>query len=398
MPTANVPDSPVRLRALEIARSSPESVRYVHAFFSVFGGAINDLRATAAFRRLAGISQLGLKRGTRDVPAAMVPLCAGRESDSTELGPFVRTKHSERVCATMVAFCSLHDVPRVDALHAAVAALFHDLGHPAFSHTVEPVLARRGFPDHEETGRRIVREDPEIQATFKKHGIETERVIEIIREKGDLGLRQKLCDTLAYLGHDSRLAGFPIDDAFEWNVLGLIRSVTGGAFVVDNDDKTRLYRFLVRRMDMTADLYEHPLNRVNSLFVCQLVEWLVDNGRLEAETLPRLCDSHVIAALEEAVASDAPAWALSAWLFASHDPSESRSWEMHECDSESGAIEVTSQSTRDRPRFLLPPIDFSGKSLPIRTPSGMTEILRCSPNENQHHHKLWHVISYRGPV
>jgi len=397
MTLPNTPDSIVDRHALEIVRPSPSAGRYVNAFFRAHGPAIDDLRATAAFRRLEGISQLGLKRGTRGVPATMVPFCDGRESESTALGPFDRTQHSERVCATMVAFCALHEVPFDDALHGAVGALFHDLGHPAFSHTIEPVLARRGLPDHEETGRRIVREDREIQAAFAKHGIDTERVVAVIREHGDIGLRQKLCDTCAYLVHDSVVSGFPIGDTFVADVLRSVRAVEAGAFVVD--DPSALRRFLERRLAMTSDLYEHPLNRLNSLFVCEIVEWLVDNGYLEAPSLALLCDAHVLAALSDAVTSGAPAWVVSACLFVRGDATQICHWAISERASEPDATESAALPMPGRPRFLLPPIDLAGKALPVRRhDEDSIRIIRCSAEDRPYHHKLWYVIAYSGPI
>lgn len=397
MALSKIPDSPVERHSLGIVATSPDATRYVTAFFRIHGPAIDALRATSAFRRLEGISQLGLKRGTRGVPASMVPFCGGRESESTALGPFDRTQHSERVCATMVAFCALHDVPFVDALYGAVGALFHDLGHPAFSHTIEPVLHRRGFPDHEETGRRIVREDPEVLAIFARHGIDAERVVAVVREEGGVGLRQKLCDTCTYLVHDSAVAGFPIDGAFAWDLLRSVAAVECDAFVAN--DPSVLMGLLERRLAMTADLYEHPLNRLNSLFVCEIVEWLVDNGYLEAERLVRMVDADVLVALTTALDDGAPAWVVFGADFMTRDPEAIRHWAVSEHTSEEDANDATSLSTPDRPRFLLPPINLSGKELPVRRhASDPIRIIRCSAEDRPYHHKLWYVISYVGPV
>ncbi len=147
----NVSEFTIERYALGIVSASPTAIGYLQRFFPKHAAALNALRATPPFSRLDRIRQLGLKRGTKGVPATMVPFCDGKESRTTELEPFTRRMHSERMCATAIACSALHDVPFDDALHAAAAALLHDIGHPAFSHTVEPILRRHGFPDHEES-------------------------------------------------------------------------------------------------------------------------------------------------------------------------------------------------------------------------------------------------------
>jgi len=139
------PDLSIERHALGIVSASPTAIRYVREFWAEYAEVFRALRATLAFSRLEGIRQLGLKRGTFGVPALMVPFCGGQEAETTALDPFTRRDHSERMCATALSLCALHGVTTVAALHAAVAALLHDIGHPAFSHTVEPILKRHGL-------------------------------------------------------------------------------------------------------------------------------------------------------------------------------------------------------------------------------------------------------------
>ena len=382
--------------ALDIVSMSPTATGYLRSFFSRHLAALDALRGTPAFSRLDGIRQLGLKRGTKGVPATMVPFCGGMESATTDLEPFTRRAHSERMCATAVACSALHDVPFEDAFHAAVAALLHDIGHPAFSHTVEPILRRHGFPDHEEAGQALMREDPSIRAAFARFGVDAERVVAIARERGDLGLRQSLCDTLTYLTHDTRVVGRPLGEPYVWDVLRSVRSVRDGAF--DVEDPSLLQGFLETRFAMTVEMYEHPYNRVNSLLVCEIVDWLVAGGHLDVAALATLRDAEVLRALARAAVGQTPAWVGSATRLLTSSPAETRQWAFAEHETEEIALAAVRASAPGRPVFLLSPIDFTRKSFPIRLPDGTRQDVRVPPTARPRNHRVWHTVAYAGPI
>lgn len=388
---------PIERHALGIVSMSPTAVGFVREFFAEYGEVFAALCGTLAFSRLAGIRQLGLKRGTLGVPPTMVPFCEGREDATVALDPFTRRDHSERMCATALSLCAMHGVTKVAALHAAVAGLLHDIGHPAFSHTVEPILRRHGLPDHEEAGRRIVRGNGEIQAIFSEYDVDTERVIAIVEEKGDFGIRQSLCDTLTYLVHDSRTAGRPLGNAYAWHVLKSVRSVHDGAFDVD-DDGFVLRQFLEQRHAMTVDVYEHPYNRVNSLLVCEALDWLVRDGHLAAAAIPDLSEADVLRALDVAALRHVPGWIRSVRRFLTTTPAETRNWTVAERVDEESALADVASSTEDRPVFLLPPIDFTRKSLPVRLPDGTIFRIRVSQTSRPPHHCVPHTLTYAGPT
>ncbi len=395
--TQKIPSPPsIERRALDIVSASPTATRHVSEFWAEYAEVFHALRATLAFARLDGIRQLGLKRGTLGVPGTMVPFCGGQEAGTTALDPFTRRDHSERMCATALSLCALHGVTPAAMLHAAVAALLHDIGHPAFSHTVEPILHRHGLPDHEEAGRRIVRGNAEIQAIFSEYDVDTERVIAIVEEKGDFGIRQSLCDTLTYLVHDSRTAGRPLGGAYAWHVLQSVRSVRDGA--IDVEDSFVLKEFLEQRHAMTVDVYEHPYNRVNSLLVCETLDWLARNDHLDVAAIPDLNDADVLHALDVATTKRVPAWIRSARRFLTTQPAETRHWTVSEHGEESSARALVATATADRPCFLLPPIDFTGKSLPVRLPDGTVSPIRVSPTSRPRHHRVWHTVAYAGPL
>lgn len=374
---------------------APVAMGYAQAFFEEHGALMEACADSAAMRRLDGIRQLGLKRGTRGVPETMVPPCGGKFADTTAMESVTRREHSERVCAAMVAFCALHGVPSADVRHAALAALFHDVGHPPFSHTTEPVLIRRARPHHEDVGQRVVREDGELAVAFRSRGIDVERVVSIMREEGDLGLRLKLVDTATYLVHDAASAGMEyVGMSFEWNVLRSISAVRDGAFEID--DAFVLSELMGRRTEMANLLYEHPYNRLNSTLLMELVDWLVREDLLSLDVLSTGVDRDVLAALDRAILSGAPAWVRSASRFVRGKPTELRQWKVSEHASEASARATPHVDLR--PRFLLPAADFTGKTLPVRLSGGGTFDVRAPPTSRPRHHALWHTVTYAGPI
>ncbi len=374
---------------------APSAAGYAQTFFREHGPLLDTCADASAMRRLDGIAQLGLKRGTHRVPAAMVPPCGGRMADTTPIESVTRREHSERTCGAMVAFCALHRVPFDEMRHSALAALFHDVGHPPFSHTTEPVLIRHGRPHHEEVGQRVVRENDELALAFRRHGIDAERVIAIMREEGDLGLRQKLVDTATYLVHDARSAGMRyVGEALEWNVLRSISAVRDGAF--ETDDAFPLSQLMERRTEMANLLYEHPYNRLNSALLMELVDWIVREDWIALDALVTGVDRDVLAAIDRAVRSNAPAWVRSASRFVRGRPTELRNWNVEEFPNEEDARAVPSSAAR--PRFVLPAADFTGKTLPVRLPGGDTFGVRAPPSSRPLHHALWHVVTFSGPI
>lgn len=374
---------------------APGAMRHAQEFVEAHGTLLEACADSAPLRRLEGIAQLGLKRGVRGVPRVMVPPCDGKLGDTTPLASVTRREHSERTCAAMIAFCALHRVPFDDMRHAALGALFHDVGHPPFSHTTEPVLLRRGRPHHEDVGQRVVREHRELASAFRRHGVSVERVIAVMREEGDLGLRQKLVDTATYLVHDAASAGLrDFGPSFAWNVFRSITAVRDGAF--EAEDVFALSEFIEHRAEMSNALYEHPFNRLNTCLLLETVDWLVREGRISLDALSTGVDRDMLDAVDRALIDGAPPWVRSASRFVRGKPTELRQWSVAAFPDEETAR--ATPSSEDRPRFLLPSADFTGKTLPVRLPGGTTVTVRASPNCRPSHHALWHTVTYAGPT
>ncbi len=382
--------------ANELLASSPEAAQRARRFFlEADDGLLDTCVQSRAMRRMEGISQLGLKRGTRGIPNVMIPFCDGREDEITAMRSVTRLEHSQRVCAAMVALCSLQRIPFEAMRHAAVGALFHDAGHPPFSHTVEPVLTRRHLPNHETVGQRIFAEDEEILCLLRDRGMNPWLVVSVMREEHDLGLLQRMVDTATYLVHDAESGGFPgMAASFLPELFGAIDAVRDGAYEISN--LTPMVQFLSWRVILSNELYEHAYNRLNSLLLMELLDWLLCNQMESPEVLLRGTDRDMLSSLERALRSSVPAWVRSAEQFVRRDPREIVRWTVEEHGTEEAARD--GGSDENRPRFVLSPIDCTRKTMPVRLSSDRILPMRVNQHFRATHHAAWYSVSYSGPI
>ena len=153
-------------------------------------GLERDLLDTEEFQRLRRIKQLGFTN-------LVYP--------ST-----THTRFEHSLGATYLAgkFADYLELDEDDREHLRAAAMLHDIGHGAYSHTSEMAFVKEGY-SHEDFSVRKIREDS-ISGVLEEHGVSPDRVVSLVRGEGELG--QIIAgdidvDRMDYLMRDSHYSG-----------------------------------------------------------------------------------------------------------------------------------------------------------------------------------------------
>jgi uncharacterized protein len=144
------------------------------------------------------------------------------------------------------------------------AALLHDLGHGAFSHTAEEVFGS----NHEVWTRRILRESPIVRQLLDEFQPDLlERIEQVYLKKYPLPLVSQLvssqldCDRLDYLMRDSYFSGVSYGKLDLDRILMALRyDPVSQQLVVAQKGMAAIEHYLIVRYFMYAQVYNHPKN------------------------------------------------------------------------------------------------------------------------------------------
>ena len=307
MPLTDLPE----LVALE---SHAEGVRIPPGVTVPLTARVRALLDTAAMRRLARVSQLGL--------VALVYPGAVHSRLEHSLGVYrraleflARLKHDPRFVA---------EIDEADAAAFLVAALVHDIGHWPFCHPIEDVgLAR--FPRHETLVHDILARGEPAAVLTESWGLDPSRVAALIMgtatDPAGRILHSLLSgpidvDKMDYLGRDSLHAGVPYGRHFDEERLlsSLCLDESGTALAITDKGRTAAEMLVFARYVMFSEVYWHHAVR-SATAMLQRAVWILRDA-IDPNCVVRLDDRGFIDALGS-LSAGTPAAPLVEGLFGS---------------------------------------------------------------------------------
>ncbi len=184
-----------------------------------------------------------------------------------------------------------------DLAELRVAALVHDIGHPAFSHLVEMFLKE----DHEKKSIEIIK-NSELYNVLEKGGIDPKNIIKII-ERDKLVSHQILdsdvdVDRIDYLLRDAHHCGVAYGRAVDADRLLCTLRKYKENVVLDEKGLSAAETLLFTRYIMRETVYGHRISRVGDAMLCYCLNKALENNVLKKDDLFKMTDSEVIYKLQ----------------------------------------------------------------------------------------------------
>ncbi len=272
----------------------------IHGIISL-GRAPLDLIADPAFQRLWGIRQTGF--------AHLVFPGANH----------TRLEHSLGVYWVARTMAEKLGLDRDRSALVASGGLLHDLGHPPFSHTLEPSMRETLGYGHEAVSRRLitgsdapvvlpgVRIESQIPRILERHGISPPAVARLIDPQRATGSRPLLrallhgaidADRIDYLQRDAHYTGVAHGTIDSVRLLDTVRG-RGGRLIFAEKGRSAVEGFLVGRALMYSSVYYHKTVRAAEVMAQAAVERLPGYPD-EAANLFRFTDVELLVVLRGA--------------------------------------------------------------------------------------------------
>jgi HD superfamily phosphohydrolase len=267
---------------------------------------------TAAFRRLARISQLGL--------VSLVYPAALHTRFEHSLGVYRLSLRFLRRLACDPRFAAA--IHREDAELLLCAALLHDIGHWPFCHPIEDIRLP-GVPKHEQFAERFIAEGEVAEVLRNDWGIEPADVLKLL-DKPTTDPRSRILssilsgpidiDKMDYLFRDSLHSGVPYGRHFDQErlIASLCLNEAGDALAINDKGKTAAELMVFARYVMFSEVYWH--HAVRSATAMLQRAFFRKYERLDLETLFQLSEAAMIAEFLQASANS-PAAELVDGLF-----------------------------------------------------------------------------------
>jgi len=275
---------------------------------------VRRLIDTAAFRRLAQISQLGL--------VSLVYPAANHTRQEHSLGVFLAAIEYLDQLASDKRFTAA--VSPADAELLLAAALLHDVGHWPFGHPMEDLHVPQ-MPSHEHFARRFIVAGEAADVLAEDWNLDPAEVAAVVAGAADNGTRRILrsllsgpidVDKIDYLMRDSLHAGVPYGRHFDRRRLigSLCLNEAGDGLAITDKGRTAAEMMVFARYVMFSEVYWHHAVRAATAMLQRAVFLMSD--ALDPDDLLMMTERPMIEALL-AAAADSPAGDLLDGIFGS---------------------------------------------------------------------------------
>ncbi len=172
------------------------------------------------------------------------------------------------------------------------ASLLHDIGHTPFSHSGEKIIQKYLRKEHEDIEHII--KNSSINDVLHDLGLKVKRIVKAVKEPPVSSVID--VDRIDYLLRDSHHTGVAYGVVDFGRLIEKIR-FDGERVYVEHGGVRAVESFLISRYMMYSAVYHHHVCRIARKMFERAVEFLIENGEIEAEDLLRMDDYDAIAVL-----------------------------------------------------------------------------------------------------
>ncbi len=385
---------------LDILPPDPVLADRARNFLQAFILASADLELCPMVNRMIGLHQFGIKT---DVMSAGFAADSNGSVSQVTSSPFLysRFEHSRFTAAIMVIFGLKLGFDFHNIMVGALAALLHDIGHPAFGHDIDDLLVSLGRPTHEDRGIQIIRSDADIQESFSLVGVSVDEVVAVIKEQGALGRLQSIADTLSYVVMDSNIVpNLPdVPVSFIWELAEAIESVDADRFFVKTAEPLR--KLVVCRADMFRDFYVAPLHRIAAHSLRNFYKITIELGMLKPRDFEEGTDATIKITLTKKIQEARAAGLLPRWFSTVHSLAfgffdEINRWRRLSFDEQTDAMALLNRLKPDElaTAVVIEPFDYRRKAYPVVDNAGRCFEVQAPESHLSDEHKGWYVLYY----
>jgi len=188
------------------------------------------------------------------------------------------------------------DISKDDEKSLYAAALLHDIGHTAFSHSVSDILL--GHETHENIARQIIK-TTEINDILISEGLTPDKISDMIMGKnGPLShiIKGEIdADRLDYLRRDAYYCGVAYG-VIDTRIFTEYR-IFNNALTISRKGLRPAESVLFARYLMYNIVYNHKTVRIASTMISRAIEYALKNNMIKPEDLYKIGDEELMIAL-----------------------------------------------------------------------------------------------------